>query len=87
METCLVLFVLTKQGFAELLDFARGGEAALWVNQGVLEDSELVRLRTEGFNLTDFTYWYDSADESEIQDAVETIREHHPGEALYVERT
>lgn len=83
----MVLFALTKKGLAELLDVARDGRFALWVNQGLLDDSELAALRSDGFKLTNFTYWHDPADESEIQDAVETIREHHPGEALYVERT
>jgi histidinol dehydrogenase len=83
----LVFFALTKRGVAELFDVARGGKAAIWVNQGLLEATDLSRLRAEGFELTDFANWVDPADESAIQDAVETIREHHPDMVLYIERS
>lgn len=81
----MVLFALTKQGLADLLQWAPSGRASLWVNHGVLEESDLTRLRAEGFNLTNFTSWLDPNDESEIRGAVETIREHHPDETMYVE--
>ena len=86
METSLVLFALTKQGSMELFDLARGRRAAIWVNHGILDASALALLRDEGFDLTDFTSWIDPSDDVAIQSALETIREHHPGHVLYVER-
>jgi hypothetical protein len=83
----LVLFALTKHGLAEMFHFARGGKVAIWVNQGLLDEANLERLRSEGFNVTNFTRWIDPADEFVVQEAVETIREHHPNQALYVERS
>jgi hypothetical protein len=85
-EAFLVLFVLTRRGLDEWLDLAGNGTVALWLNHGLLEDSELAALRARGLKLTDFANWHDPADESKIRDALETIREHHPGETLYVER-
>ena len=82
----MVLFALTKHGLAELFDLAKGINAPIWVNQGLLDGAGLDRLRSEGFDLTDFAYWIDPADESCVNEAVGTIREHHPNQVLYIER-
>lgn len=82
----MVLFALTKHGLTEMFDLARGNPAPIWVNQGLLDTADLNRLRSEGFNLTDFAYWIDPSDESCVQEAVGTIREHHPNQVLYIER-
>jgi hypothetical protein len=81
----LVFFSLTKQGLDEILDTAFSREAALWVNHGLLQAPDLERLRADGFDLTNFTRWVDPADQAEIESAVETINEHHPGQVLYIE--
>lgn len=83
----MVLFALTKHGLSEMFDLARGNKTPVWVNQGLLDATNLERLRAEGIDLTDFAYWVDPADESYVQEAVETIREHHPNQVLYIERT
>lgn len=85
MEISLVLFALTKRGVAELFDLAKGGKASIWVNKGLLEAADLMRLRADGFDLTDFTYWVDPADGLAIQHAAEIIKEHHPDKVLYIE--
>lgn len=87
MEVALVLFALTKHGLAEMLDLARGSNSAIWLNDGLLDATNLGQLRAEGFDLTNFVYWIDPADEVAVQDAVEAIREHHPDQVLYIERT
>lgn len=80
-------FALMSRGVAEWFNLAQGSKAAIWVNQGLLEATDLTRLRAEGFDLSDFTYWVDPAEEVAIQNAVETVREHHPGKVFYVERS
>lgn len=82
----MVLFALTKNGFVEMLDLARGGKAAIWINRGLMDESAIQRLRAEGFDLTDFVHWIDPLDESAVDEAVETVKEHHPGQVLYIER-
>jgi hypothetical protein len=86
MEAHLVFFALTKHGLTEIFDLTKGKSASIWVNQGLLDAAELNRLRSEGFNLTDFAYWIDPSDEPYVREAVETIREHHPNQVLYIER-
>lgn len=82
----MVFFALTRHGVAEMLDLARGNNAPVWVNQGLLDAADLDRWRSEGVSLTDFLYWIDPSDASCVQAAVETIREHHPHQVLYMER-
>lgn len=86
MEAHLVFFALTIQGLADMFDLTRGKSAPIWVNLGVLDAAELNRLRSEGYDLTDFMYWIDPSDASSVQEAVETIREHHPAQVLFIER-
>jgi hypothetical protein len=87
MELTLVLFALTKHGLVEMFDLARDGKQPIWLNHGLLDVANLEQLRAEGFDLTNFVHWIDPADESAVQDAVETIREHHPDQVLYIEWT
>ena len=58
----------------------------LWVNSGVLSDEELGRLRAAGFAVTNFTRVIDPADDSAVNEALATIKEHHPSECIRVER-
>lgn len=82
----MVLFALTKHGLTEMLDLARGGRSAIWVNDGLLDAMKIGQLRADGLDLTNFVNWIDPANEEAVQDAVKTIREHHPNQVLYIER-
>lgn len=81
----MVFLALTRKGFEELT--ARFGQppSPLWVNAEVLSESELIRLRKQGWDVTDFTYPIAADKRSEIEDAVNTITEHHPGHTVWVE--
>ncbi|MFC5740810.1 hypothetical protein [Dyella tabacisoli] len=81
----MVIFALTKHGLSEMFDLARGSKTAIWVNRGLLDELEMKELRTEGFDLTDFVHWIDPVDESAVEEATATIREHHPDQVLYIE--
>lgn len=83
----MVLFALTRQGLAELLGSSRSREVAIWVNHGLLATSDLDGLRADGVELTNFTRWIDPNDQAAIELAVQTIREHHPDQAVFVEQT
>lgn len=81
----MVIFALTKRGLLDMLDMAKDSRAAIWINGGLLDAPEIERLRADGFDLTDFAHWIDPANKSAVDGAVEIIREHHPGRALYIE--
>ncbi|GLQ98206.1 hypothetical protein [Dyella mobilis] len=85
MENALILFALTKRGLGDLLAVARQSRTLIWVNHGIVDASELERLRADGIDLTHFTRWIDPFDREAVLVAVTTIREHHPDGAIFVE--
>lgn len=58
---------------------------ALWVTAGVLSDDELAALRSAGVDVSDFNYTIEKNEYDAIAGAVETIKEHHPSETVWVE--
>jgi hypothetical protein len=81
----MVIFVLTKVGFSDVSALAKEGNIPLWLNQGVLTQTEIDALRAIGLDVTDFTYKIDPKNEVQISEAIHTISEHHPGERIWVE--
>jgi hypothetical protein len=51
----------------------------------VLSENQLAELREAGVDVSDFNYTIGSQETEVIAGAVETIKEHHPGEVLWVE--
>lgn len=51
---------------------------------GVIETHELELLRAKGVLTSVFNYQLASDDAGAISDAVETIREHHPGQTVWL---
>jgi hypothetical protein len=83
----MVFFALTRSGYE---DFERhlGTDASvtLWVNKDVLSDIELKEVRTAGLPVTDFTRMIDILDGIALDEAVDTIKQHHPNECVWLER-
>lgn len=82
----MVFFVLSRKGFEDYLSFEEKLSAPLWISAGILSASELESLRCRGTDVTDFSYEIGLNENEVIDDAIETIREHHPDEAIWVER-
>ena len=87
VRAAMVFFALTRAGCDEFLrlDGASPG-SALWVNKDVLSSAELARLRASGASVTNFTRVIDICDSVSVDEAVATIKEHHPHEVVWVER-
>ena len=81
----IVLLILTPVGLREAIEAARTANASVWLNAGLLETIKVAELRAAGLDLTVFTRWVDPKDSVEVDDAVSTMREHHPGRMLLVE--
>lgn len=81
----MVYFILSRQGYDQLV--ASGGlpTSPLWVSGGVLSEQELSDLRSRGHDITDFQSRIDPEEPDEIMESVDTIRLHHPGEVVWVE--
>jgi hypothetical protein len=81
----MVIFILTKDGFNDVGRFVEENKHPIWVSHGVLSTAEIEDLRTTGVNLTEFTYRISLNDQKAINEAINTISEHHPGERIWVE--
>ncbi|BFM13935.1 hypothetical protein R50073_01180 [Maricurvus nonylphenolicus] len=81
----MVIFVVTREGFIELESVVSTGLYPVWVGAGVLSSEETNSLRSRNVDLTDFTYEIDPGNKQDLDYALSTISEHHPGERVWVE--
>ena len=73
---------LTRTGVASVIQ--SGGTASpLWIGSDVLSEPEIAYLRGTGVDLSVFIHPVRTS--AEIEDAVPTLREHHPDQAVWVE--
>lgn len=82
----MIFFVISRKGFESYLSVATNVSAPLWVSAGVLSQSELDELRSREVNITNFNYEIGLNETEVIEDAIETIREHHPDEVIWIQR-
>jgi hypothetical protein len=75
---------LTRSGVASVVQDDRQS-CSLWIGSGILSEVEVQNLRSAGFDVSVFIHavWTDE----EIEDAIPTLREHHPNEAVWIEAT
>jgi hypothetical protein len=81
----MVYFVLSRHGYDQLVTSSDPPQSPLWVNGGVLAAEELTQLRGRGFDVTDFHHSINPRDIGAVEEAVDTIRLHHPGQVVWVE--
>jgi hypothetical protein len=81
----MAYLILTRPGYEEVVHQLQRVPSPVWVNKGVLSPEELAAIRAEGTAITDFTRFITPSSASAIEDAVATMREHHPSECIWVE--
>ncbi|AWV08187.1 hypothetical protein [Marilutibacter maris] len=81
----MIYFATSRESYDRLAASAVWPPATLWVSLGVLAPSELAALRAMGMTVTDFTHSVDPDDADEMAEALATIREHHPGQAVWAD--
>jgi hypothetical protein len=81
----MVLLILTGSGMDDALEAALVAKAPVWLNAGLLGSAEVTQLRARGLDLTTMAFRTDPLDREEVEDVVNTVREHHPGQMLFVE--
>jgi len=80
----MVFFAITRKGFESYL-VLKNAAGALWLGANILSDDELVELRKSGINVSVFNYAIEPNEIGVIAEAIETIKEHHPEQPLWVE--
>jgi hypothetical protein len=78
----MAFLALTRNGIDAFVLEGKGGEA-LWVAGGILNENEMRQMRTSGTNLTVFSHSIRT--KVQIEDALQTMQQHHPDEGLRVE--
>lgn len=81
----MVILILTRNGFEEAKSIIAKGDIAIWINDKILTNDELNKLRTGKINITNFTYEINPKDTTSVEGALATISEHHPEETIFVE--
>ncbi len=83
----MVFLVLTRAGYEEVRGHLRtAAGTVLWINQDIANPSELSDLRATGVSVTNFTRLLDVDDEAAVNEALFTIKDHHPNDRIWVER-
>ena len=81
----MIYFATSRRSYDQLAASAAWPPAVLWISSGVLNASELTALRAKGLSVTDFTDPVSPRAFTEMAEALNTIREHHPGQAVWVD--
>jgi hypothetical protein len=81
----MVYLALDRTSALDVIRFVRGHAHAIWVGADVISREEHQRFVSEGVNLTRFGYSVDREDAEVMAMSLETIREHHPGETIWVQ--
>jgi len=82
----MIYFALTRNGYDDLIAHLGRAPSPLWVNNGVLSRQEIRQLHEAGIEISNFTVDINAQDRSDVAQAVDTIREHHPGHSVWVEQ-
>jgi hypothetical protein len=81
----MVFLAFTRQGYEELISQLKQSPSPLWVNDGILSITELERLRKKGMEVSNFSIVIDINDRQAIENAINTVKEHHAGHRVWVE--
>ncbi|HYD59501.1 MAG TPA: hypothetical protein VEC35_04065 [Noviherbaspirillum sp.] len=81
----MVFFILTRDGFDELRNSLGRVPSPVWVNKDLLSLDEIEALRKDRVEVTNFVRHIDPFNESAVMDATSTVRNHHPGQHVWVE--
>ena len=76
----MVFMVLTRSGFDEVFPRLARNRDALWVNAGILSQSEVATLREAGWNLTQWTN-----PSTNLTTEIGTVQLHHPNQVVWME--
>lgn len=80
----MVFLAISPEGLQHALQLASGANLPIWCGTDAISDVEYAKLA--GRNVSRFIYPLREASAEVLQDAVDTIAEHHPGEPVWVER-
>jgi len=81
----MVLFALRREAALEALEIVQQLGCAVWVGSDAVTDSEFERYGSDGVKVSRFVYSLADATADVVEDALETIALHHPGEMIWIQ--
>jgi hypothetical protein len=78
----MVFVILTRNGLDDVASHIVVDRDAVWVSAGVLSESEVSRLRANGWKLTT---WTNPFGPNDLARNIETVRLHHPEQVIWTE--
>jgi len=81
----VVFLALSRESALEAIALAKAGGHHVWVGADAMSQAEHSAQVEKGVKLTRFSFALAGGDA--IDDAVATIREHHPSETIWVQRS
>jgi hypothetical protein len=80
----MVYLVLETRAFNEVIKLPG---VIIWAGSNILTELNHQDLVAKGFNVTRFDHSVSCLNKSELEDALETIKEHHPTENIWIQYT
>lgn len=77
--------VLEPSALSGALATARLCNGHVWLGSNAVSEQEHHRLVSQGHLITRFSHSVAASDKSQVQEALETMREHHPDVAVWVQ--
>src|SRR6266498_1730357 len=81
----MVYLALEPKAASEAIRIATSTGWSVWVGSDAITEEEHKRLYSAGVSVTRFSYPLSDATREVIDDALETIGEHHPSEIIWVQ--
>jgi hypothetical protein len=81
----MVYLALNRTSALEAIRVAHTQASAIWVGSDAITEDEHQVFSSKGVNLTRFSYPLAGAESDIVAEALATIREHHPGETIWVQ--
>ena len=79
----MIFLAITPKGLEDALSIARKSGAQVWCGADAISEDKY--RETTGGHLSRFNYELGARDREVIEDALDTINEHHPDETVWVE--
>ena len=76
----MVFMILTRSGFEELFPRLVKDRDAMWLNAGILSESEVAKLREAGWNVTKWTNAL-----ADLTTEIGTVELHHPNQVVWMQ--
>ena len=81
----MVILILSTEGFKKRELAIRSQKIPVWVTSNVLTKRQIEKYRKEGFNLTVFDHTIDHTNKKLLDQKIEMIKLHHPGQTVTVQ--